>query len=63
MEDERWRLRAALEMIRDAEAPNQAARAAAGALEQCYHNWLVDYRAPGGERDGYYCPICGRTKK
>jgi hypothetical protein len=63
MEDERYRLRAALELIRDAEPESGAARTAEAALAQCYHNWLCDFRVPEGERDGYYCPICGMTKK
>jgi hypothetical protein len=62
MEDERHRLRKALETIRDQPISDQAARLTAqAALEQCYHSWLVDMSVPVGQIGRVYCLICGQT--
>jgi hypothetical protein len=62
MEDERCRLRKALEGIRDDSASEQHARSAAKeALARCYHAWLVDVNIPEGQTGRVYCQICGQT--
>ena len=64
LEDERHRLREALEKIRDGSAHDLEARAAAKeALEQCYHAWLVNPHIPKGQPGSVYCPICKQTEK
>ena len=64
MEDERHRLREALERIRDNNSSDQAALSIAKeALEQCYHTWLVHVDIPRGQPGRVYCPICKQTKK
>jgi hypothetical protein len=64
MEDERHRLREALEKIRDSNASDQAARSIAEeALEQCYHSWLVNLDVPEGQPGRVYCQICKQIKK
>lgn len=64
MEDERHRLREALEKIRDDKTSGQAARSTAKeTLKECYHNWLVDLDVPEGSTGRLYCPICGQTRK
>jgi hypothetical protein len=62
MEDERHRLRKALEGIRDNPYLDQEARSTAKeALAQCYHAWLVNVEVPDGQMGRIYCPICGQT--
>ena len=64
MEDERHRLREALERIRDNNSSDQAALSIAKeALEQCYHTWLVHADMPQGQPGRVYCPICKQTEK
>ena len=47
MEDERYRLRKALERIQNSESSDQAARSMAKeTLEECYHTWLVNLDVP-----------------
>jgi hypothetical protein len=61
IEDERSRLRRALEAIRDDVAAGEAARAtAASALAVCYHKWLVNVKIPEGKMGRVYCAICGQ---
>jgi hypothetical protein len=61
MEDERHRLRKALEAVRDNPASSAEARAtAAAALKQCCHSWLVNLEVPEGQVGRIYCPICGQ---
>jgi hypothetical protein len=61
MEDERGRLRKALEAIRDMPGAGDAARSsAAEALRRCYHNWLVNVSVPDGQLGRLFCPICGQ---
>jgi hypothetical protein len=63
MEDERQRLRKALEMIRDDPACGEGGRSeAAEALKSCYHNWLVNLKVPQGQKGRLYCCICGDTE-
>lgn len=63
MEDERQRLRQALERIRDSESSSQATRSMAKeALKKCYHTWLINPNIPEGQGDRVYCPICRQTK-
>jgi hypothetical protein len=62
MEDERARLRKALEAIRDTPGTGDLARsAAAEALGRCYHSWLVNLDVPEGQVGRVYCPICGQV--
>jgi hypothetical protein len=62
MEDERHRLRKALEGIRDNPKSAQEVHATAqAALEQCYHSWLVNTKLADGEPGKVYCPICGQA--
>jgi len=64
MEDERYRLREALERIRDNSSSDHAAVSIAKeALDQCYHTWLVDPDTSKGKPGRVYCPICKQTKK
>lgn len=63
MEDERHRLRQALERIRDNLPSSPEARALAiDALQQCYHTWLVNLDVPEGQMGRVHCPICGATE-
>jgi hypothetical protein len=63
MEDERQRLRTVLAGIRDNPASGQEPRsAAAEALQQCYHRWLVNLDIPEGQMGRLDCPICGQTE-
>jgi hypothetical protein len=63
MEDERQRLRHALQRIRDSESCGQVARSLAkDALEKCYHTWLINPSIPEGQDGRVYCPICKQTK-
>jgi hypothetical protein len=62
MEDERLRLRKALEGIRGMAGAGEAARsAAAEALAQCYHSWLVNVDVSEGQTGRLDCPICGQV--
>jgi hypothetical protein len=64
MEDERGRLRKALERIRD--NPTSDADACATAIEalrQCYHTWLVNVDVAEGQRGRVHCPICGARQE
>jgi hypothetical protein len=64
MDDERRRLRKALERIRGNPTSDAGASATAvEALRQCYHTWLVNVRVPEGQRDRVYCPICGARQE
>ncbi len=64
MEDERQRLREALEKIRDDTTAGQAAHSVAReSLEQCYHTWLVNTQVPESQPGRFYCPICKQIKK
>jgi hypothetical protein len=60
IEEERHRLRAALEAIRD--NPKEASRTAAAALKQCYHEWLVNMAVPEKQIGREYCVICGALR-
>ncbi len=63
MEDERQRLREALERIRNQDASGPTARSIAQeALEQCYHTWLINPSIPEGQPGRIYCPVCKQTK-
>jgi hypothetical protein len=57
MEEERHRLRAVLEAIRD--NPSEARETAINALRQCYHRWLVNLQVPEDQIGRQYCVICG----
>jgi hypothetical protein len=64
MEDERHRLREVLATIRDnpgsgVEAPSTAM----GALQQCYHSWLVNLDVPDGQMGRVYCIVCGQKRQ
>jgi hypothetical protein len=62
MEDERNRLRKALETIRDDPACGETGRSAAAlALKECYHRCLVNLEIPKGQKGRLYCCICGYT--
>jgi hypothetical protein len=62
MDDERHRIREAVKRIRDNQTAGPQARfAAAEALEQCYHSWLVNLAVPEGQIGRVYCSVCGRT--
>ena len=64
MEDERHRLREALEKIRDNNSSDREARLVAKeALEQCYHSWLINLDIPKGQPGRLYCSICKQTKR
>jgi len=60
MEDERRRLRKALETIRDMPGAAHAASAAAAALGRCYHRWLINVDIPRGKVGRCHCPVCGQ---
>jgi hypothetical protein len=60
MEDERLRLRAALESIRD--NPEAARQTAISALQQCFHNWLLNLKIPEKQTGRVYCAICGALR-
>lgn len=60
MEDERHRLRAALETILD--NPRAAIEIARSALNQCYHNWLVNVEIPEKQAGRVYCVVCGALR-
>jgi hypothetical protein len=63
MEDERHRLREALERIREDESGDDVVRSIAkDALEQCYHRWLINPKIAAGQPGRVYCPICKRIK-
>jgi hypothetical protein len=61
IEDERYRLRKALETIRDSTADERVRSTAKEALDQCYHSWLVNVKIPDGAMGRVYCPICGQA--
>lgn len=62
MEDERRRLREALEQIRDDPSSGLEARARAReTLAHCYHSWLVNLKVSEGRAGPYHCPACGQT--
>jgi len=68
MEDERARLRGALESIRaDPDSGPSASSAAETALASCYHTWLVDTSDPRYGTDTakapVFCPVCGRREE
>lgn len=59
MDDERHRLRAALERIIHNDCSVQDSRAAATeALSECYHTWLVNLDVPEGQIGRVYCTVC-----
>src|SRR5262249_5794965 len=60
MEEERGRLRAALQAIRD--RPQEAAQTAVDALRQCYHRWLVNLDVQEKQPGRLYCVICGALR-
>jgi hypothetical protein len=63
MDDERFRLREDLRRIRDKPTSGDQVRAAAAAaLQQCYHSWIVNLAIPDGQTGRLYCCICGQTK-
>ncbi len=63
MEDDRRRLRKALESIRDnPDVRDPAHSAATDALKQCYHAWRVNPDVPEGSMGRVYCPICRQTQ-
>jgi hypothetical protein len=63
MEDERHRLREVLKTIRDNPGSGEEARSTAlGALQQCYHGWLVNVDVPEGEMGRVYCAVCGQKR-
>ncbi len=63
MDDERRRLRHALEGIRDHHLSGQVARDwATAALQPCYHTWLINLDIPEGERGRIACPICAASE-
>ena len=60
MDDERHRLRSALDHIRNIGGSAQdARRLAANALSECNHSWLVNPGVPDGQIGRRYCTICG----
>ena len=65
MEDERYRLRAALAAIRDDPAGGPSALSAAAALAECYHTWLVERPVDAADPAERWlnCPICGSWKR
>lgn len=63
MEDERQRLRHALEDIdKVARADGQVRSLAQGALRQCYHSWLVNVKVADGQMGRLYCSVCGKQE-
>ena len=63
MDDERHRLRKALEQTRDnVTSGAEAAAIAVEALQQCYHSWRVNVEIPEDQKGRIYCPICGATE-
>jgi hypothetical protein len=60
IEEERRRLRAALEEIRD--NPLVARQTATLALDQCYHKWLVNLAIPESQMGRVYCDVCGAMR-
>jgi len=64
MEDERYRLRAALAAIRDDPAGGPSALSAAAALAECYHTWLVERPVDADPAERWqHCPICGSWER
>ena len=61
MEEERHRLRAVLEQIRDHPA-DDAVQTAANALRQCYHRWLVNIKVPDDQLGRVFCVVCGELR-
>ena len=63
MEDERHRLRQVLVTIRDNASSGEEARSTAmGALQQCYHRWLVNLEVPEDQIGRLYCGVCGHKE-
>jgi hypothetical protein len=60
MDDERRRLRNALEAIRD--NPADARQTALDTLTQCYHRWLINVQIPEQQMGRVYCAICGSLR-
>jgi hypothetical protein len=62
MEDKSERLRTAHRSIRDdSDAKSESRSVATGALEQCYHRWLVDLSVPEGQMGRVFSTACGCT--
>lgn len=63
MEDERFRLRQALERVaKDNPSTISGSGIAQNALSSCYHTWLVRSKLPETESTMYYCVVCGSQK-
>jgi len=63
MEDERCRLRTALDQISNSSASAIVRKEIAEkALKECYHTWIVKSPLPENESTVYFCPICGSEK-
>ena len=60
MEEERRRLRTALETIRDKSA--DARQTAIDTLKQCYHRWLINVQIPEQQMGRMYCVVCGALR-
>jgi hypothetical protein len=62
MEDERYRLRSALETITAAESTANAHAIATTSLAECYHTWLVNMEVGRASPARLGCPVCRQTR-